>query len=243
MTLLCHGINHPYEKSGSIKIGKCQVSDNNLFERENFTLKKPLFSLVLFCIVFFGIIIFSVIFGGYSSLYRAENRARNSKLLVTVECQKQLDLIPELISLARKTDNFNPIAPDQADLNIEQAALKHKAILAQIISRKAPLEKELVLTFEQSQVQLSRDIINLINVIKKDKEFGTSQAFQTLEKKFNDLEITVFYHSTQYNKEAIYFNHRKAIFPGFLIAPLFGLDKIYIHEISADRLKPENLRS
>jgi len=207
-------------------------------------MKRPLLSLVIFSIVFFGIIIFSVIFGGYSSLYRAENRARDTKILVTVECQKQLDLVPELISLARKTDDFNPNGPNQADLKqLEQTALKHKAILTQITSRKAPLEKELVLTFEQSQVQVSRDIIGLINKIKKDKELESSQEFQTLEKKFNDLEITVFYHSHQYNQEAIYFNHRKSIFPGFLIAPLFGLDKINIYEISTDLLKPENLRS
>jgi len=207
-------------------------------------LKKPLLSLVIFSVVFFGIILFSVIFGGYSSLYRAENRARDAKILVTVECQKQLDLIPDLISLARKTDNFNRINPNPADLKqIEQTALKHKTILTQITSQKAPLEKELVLTFEQSQVQLSREIIGLINGIKKDNKLRSSQEFQSLEKKFNDLEITVFYHSHQYNKEAIYFNYRKSIFPGFLIAKLFGYDEIYIYEISTDLLKPENLRS
>lgn len=201
-------------------------------------------SLIIFSVVFFGIILFSVIFGGYSSLYRAENRARDAKIWVTVECQKQLDLIPDLISLARKTDDFNPSGPNQADLKkIEQTALKHKAILTQITSRKAPLEKELVLTFEQSQVQLSREIISLINGIKKDNKLGASQEFQTLEKKFNDLEITVFYHSHQYNKEAIYFNYRKSIFPGFLIAKLFGYDEIYIYEISTELFKPENLRS
>jgi len=207
-------------------------------------LKKPLLSLIIFSVVFFGIILFSVIFGGYSSLYRAENRARDAKIWVTVECQKQLDLIPDLISLARKTDDFNPSGPNQADLKkIEQTALKHKAILTQITSRKSPLEKELVLTFEQSQVQLSREIISLINGIKKDNKLGASQEFQTLEKKFNDLEITVFYHSHQYNKEAIYFNYRKSIFPGFLIAKLFGYDEIYIYEISTELFKPENLRS
>jgi hypothetical protein len=207
-------------------------------------MKRPLLSLVIFSTIFFGIILFSIIFGGYSSLYRAQNRVRDTKILVTVECQKQLELIPDLISMARKTDNFNPIGPNQADLKqIEQTALKHKAILAQITSRKAPMEKDLVLTFEQSQIQLSRKIIGLINKIRKDKKLGSSQAFQSLEKKFNDLEITVFYHSTKYNKEAIYFNTRKSIFPGFLIAKLFRLDQIFMYELSTELFKPEKLRS
>jgi LemA protein len=207
-------------------------------------MKKPLLSLVIFSTIFFGIILFSVIFGGYSSLYRAQNRVRDAKLLVTVECQKQLDLLPGLISMARKTDDFNPIGPNQADLKqIEQTALKHKAILTQIISQKQPMEKELVLTFEQSQIQLSREIIGLINQIKKDKGLGSSPAFIDLEKKFNDLEITVFYNGTKYNKEAIYFNTRKSIFPGFLIARLFGFDQIFIYELTTERFKPAKLRS
>jgi LemA protein len=207
-------------------------------------MKKPLLSLVIFSTIFFGIILFSVIFGGYSSLYRAQNRARDTKILVTVECQKQLELIPDLISMARKTDAFNPNSPNQAALKqIDQTALKHKAILAQITSTKQPMEKELVLTFEQSQIQLSREIIGLINQIKKDKSLGSSPAFTDLEKKFNDLEITVFYNGTKYNKEVIYFNTRKSIFPGFLIARLFGFDQIFIYELTTEQFKPAKLRS
>lgn len=220
-------------------------------------MKRPLLSLSIFSAVFFGIILFSVIFGGYSSLYRAQNRARNAKIMVTVECQKQLDLLPGLMAMVRKTDSFNNIDPnnsDQAHLNqdrldqaklaqLEQAALKTKAILTRINSVITPLEKELILAFEESQIQLSQEIIGLIIGLKKEEKLKSSQALIDLEKKFNDLEITVFYHSHQYNKEARYFNTRKSIFPGFLIAKLFKLEKTHIYEINIDLFKPANLRS
>ncbi len=215
-------------------------------------MKRPLLSLSIFSAVFFGIILFSVIFGGYSSLYRAQNRARDAKILVTVECQKQLDLLPDLMAMVRKTDSFNRIPPnnsnqahlDQAHIDqLEQAALKTKTILARINSKRDPLEKELVLGFEESQVHLSQEIIGLVMGLKKEDKLKKSQALIDLEKKFNDLEITVFYHSTQYNKEAQYFNTRKSIFPGFLIAKLFKLEKLHIYEINTDLFKPEKLRS
>jgi len=221
-------------------------------KRENLTMKRPLLSLSIFSAVFFGIILFSVIFGSYSSLYRAQNRARDARILVTIECQKQLDLLPDLVAIVRKTDSFNRLNPnnsnqtllDQAKLNqLEQAALNTKTILIRITSKKEPLKKELVLAFEESQVHLSREIIGLIIPLKKEENLKSSQAFIDLEKKFNDLEITVFYHSIQYNKEAQYFNTRKSIFPGFLIAKLFKLDKIHIYEINTDLFKPEKLRS
>ena len=215
-------------------------------------MKRPLLSLSIFSAVFFGIILFSVVFGGYSSLYRAQNRARDARILVTIECQKQLDLLPDLMAMVRKTDSFNRINPnnsnqtnlDQKKLDqLEQAALKTKTILTQINSVKPPVKKEVILAFEGSQIHLSQEIIGLIIGLKKDAKLTPSQALIDLEKKFNDLEITVFYHSHQYNKEAKYFNTRKSIFPGFLIAKLFKLEETHIYEINIDLFKPDNLRS
>jgi hypothetical protein len=215
-------------------------------------MKRPLLSLSIFSAVFVGIILFCVIVGGYSSLYRAQNRARDAKIMVTVECQKQLDLLPDLIAMVRKTDSFNRIDPnnsnqahlDQARLDqLEQATLKTKEILTRINSVTTPLEKELISAFERSQVQLSQEIIGLVIGLNEEKKQKGSQALINLEKKFNDLEITIFYRSTEYNKEARYFNTRKSIFPGFLIAKLFKLEKLHIYEINTDLFKPEKLRS
>lgn len=210
-------------------------------------MKRPLLSLSVFCVVFFGIIIFCVIFGGYSSLYRAQNRIGAAKQLVTDECQKQLDLLPELVDMVRKTDSFNGIDSNlnQANLDqIRQTALEAKTILTQIDSRETtPLEKKLILNFEESQVKLSREIIGLITGLKKDDSLKSSPAFIGLEKEFNDLEITVFYNSHKYNKEARYFNTRKSLFPGFFVAKLFGLDKVHFFEITASLFTPEKLRS
>ncbi|MCP3940228.1 MAG: LemA family protein [Desulfobacteraceae bacterium] len=207
-------------------------------------MKRPWLSLAAFCVVFSSIIIFCVIFGGFSSLYRAQNRIYAAKKLVTAECQKQLNLLPELIAMAEKTKNFNGIDGIKRNLiQANQTALKTKAILTRINSKNTPLERKTILAFEQSQVQVSREIINLIIELKKDKKIDRSPAFIALEKKFKNLEISIFYNSHRYNKETRYFNTRKAIFPGFLIAKLFGLEKIHFLEITTNQFTPEKLRS
>ncbi len=201
-------------------------------------MKRPWFSLSVFGAVFFGIILFSVIFGGYSSLYRAQNRIGDAKGNVIVECWKRQELIPELVAMASESEVLKDIALDQMD----GAAKEAKTISERINSKPIP-EKELIEAFEKSQIRLSQEVIRLVTGLKKDAKIGKSPVFLTLEKKFNDFEITVFYKGTRYNKEARYFNTRKSIFPGFLVAKLFGLDKINYVEITTDLLKPEKLRS
>jgi LemA protein len=202
-------------------------------------MKKPWLSLAAFCAVFSGIIIFCVIFGGYSSLYRAQNRIGDAKGNIIVECWKRQDLIPELVAMAGESEVLKDMAHlDQVDGVAKQA----KTISGRINSKTIP-EKELIVAFEKSQVRLSQEIIGLITGLKKDVRIGKSPDFLTLEKKFNEFEITVFYNGTKYNKEARYFNTRKVIFPGFFVAKIFGLDVINYVEITTDLFKPEKLRS
>ncbi len=202
-------------------------------------MKRPLLSLSVFSAVFFGIILFSIIFGGYSSLYRAQNRIGDAKGNVIVECWKRQALIPELVAMAGESEVLKEMVPLD---KVDGAAKKAKTISEQINSKIIP-EKKLIEAFEKSQVRLSQEIISLINGLKKDAKIGKSPDFLSLEKKFNDLEIIVFYKGTRYNKEARYFNTRKSIFPGFLVAKLFGLDQINYVEITTDLFKPEKLRS
>jgi hypothetical protein len=134
---------------------------------------------------------------------------------------------------------LDPVYIDQ----INGTAKKAKTILAQINSQGNPLEKELILAFEQSQALLSQEITALINGLKNDKKIHSPSAVSAVEKKFNHLESTAFFNFNRYNTEARYFNTRKSIFPGFLIAKLFKLDETHIYEIDTDLFKPEKLRS
>ena len=192
---------------------------------------------------FFGIIIFYVIFGSYSSQYRAQNRTEAAKKQLALDCEKRLELLPELVSMARKTGALEFIDPVNLDkVNFDQVtetAKTAEGILTRIHS-KGPLEKKLILDFEKSQVQVSRKIATLI---KDHETLKKSADFIALEKKFMEFEFTVFTDTHQYNREANYFNTRKEIFPRFLIAKLFDLEEIFFPEITAGLFTPQNIRT
>ncbi|MBA3010818.1 MAG: LemA family protein [Proteobacteria bacterium] len=209
-------------------------------------MKRPWLSVAAFCAVFFGIIIFCVIFGSYSSQYRAQNRTEAAKEQLALDCEKRLELLPELVSMARKTGALEFIDPVNLDkVNFDQVtetAKMAESILTRIHS-KGPLEKELILDFEQSQVQVSRKIATLIKGIKDHETLKKSADFIALEKKFMEFEFAVFADTHQYNREADYFNTRKEIFPGFLVAKLFDLEEIFFPEITADLFTPQKIRT
>jgi len=209
-------------------------------------MKRPWLSVAAFCAVFFGIILFCVIFGGYSSQYRAQNRTEAAKELLALDCKKRLELLPELVSMARKTGALEFIDPfnlDKVHLDqVTETARTASDILTRVHS-KGPLEKELVLDFEQSQVELSRKIACLIKGIKDHETLKASPDFIDLEKKFTEFESAVFADTHRYNREAHYFNTRKEIFPGFLIARLFGLEETFFPEITASLFTPQKIRT
>lgn len=195
-------------------------------------MKRPLLSFSIFCSIFFVIILFCVMLGGYTNLLRAKNRISSYKELVTTQCQKRLDLLPELIKLANPSMN--------TDL-VTNTAQKAGAILSQINSSQTPLEKVMVQTFEQTEVQLGQEISALIDSLKENKSVNGSPSLVGLEEEFEKLEIAVWATSHRYNKEVRYFNDKKEIFPGFLVAKLFGLENTRYYEITTNLLKPKDL--
>ncbi len=203
-------------------------------------MKRPLRSLTVFCVVFFGIILFCVILGGYTNLLRAQNRIGENKKLVITQCQKRLDRLPELITIAGKlqsteggTNNSDQVA------QLKETVKEATAILSRIKSTTAPLEKETVEAFEQSQVRLGQQISMVIADLKKIDTASTDVL--SLEKDFQQLGLSVWVTSNRYNKEAKYFNDKKDIFPGFLSAKIFGIGKTHFFEITASLFEPENI--
>jgi len=222
-------------------------------------MKRPLLSFAIFCSLLSGILIFCVVAGGYTNLLRAQNRIGAAKGLVTTQCQKRMDLIPELIAMAQKIQSqkspessnsdqstLNPVNTDRVNIDqinihrVKEADKKAKIILARINSMEHPMDKELLLVFEQSQVRLGREISLLIQELKKNEAIKTFPDLTALEYDFEQLGITIFVSSSRYNKEARYFNHRKTGVFGSLIAKLFGFEKTHFFEITASLFQQEN---
>ncbi len=189
----------------------------------------PLIKLTGLCSILMAIILFCVIVGGYTSLSRSQARIQSSKSLLTDACQKRQDLLPKLIETISKTD--------QKDLAVQlgNSALKADAVLNQFISHEPPAEKHLVKEFEISQSALSQQLITIFTSLKPGKGPSPVQELSDLKKEFSAVQDYLFVVKKRYNNEVEYFNRRSNVFPGFIIAKIFGLDHIVYTEISKDK--------
>ena len=186
-----------------------------------------------FCFVFFGIVLFCVVLGGYTSFWRSQNRIEASKSLLTDACQNRLDLLPELIEMAKKSKTQT----DRPGTN--QTVQKAEKILQLAISQKTPLEKALIKEFEISQSKLTFQLKDLFTQLEGSPE-QNSQQFKALRNRVYKAQDNLFVARQKYNHEVNYFNTRSTAFLTSLFAKLFGFDKMEYIEISKDLLLPAN---
>jgi len=184
------------------------------------------------CSVLMGIILFSVIMGGYSSFWRSQNRIKASMSLLTDICQKRLDLLPELLEITKKNMAPSSLPP------INQTAEKASILLKQVISYQQPLEKNLIEEFEISQTKLTLELVQLFTQLQTSLDKNAVKQFSTLKKEFYTAQDNLFVAMKKYNKEVDYFNTRTTVFPVFLIAKLFGFNKIKYIDISKEGFLP-----
>ncbi|MCG8616764.1 MAG: LemA family protein [Desulfobacterales bacterium] len=192
-------------------------------------MKNPWVTLAGICSLVFGIVIFSVIFGGYSSLLRSQNRIHAVKNQLVMQCREQLDFteaIPQPLAASLTSETST---------RLNDAVRQIDGLLSAIESTEDPLDPDLVAAFEAGQVALNQAIAGVAEQFDSEKETSGDSAFR---KRSRELELAVFIMSKRYNKEARYFNTRTTVFPGFLIARLFDLDHKKFPEIDVQQLAP-----
>ena len=171
-----------------------------------------------FCCLFMGIVLFCVVFGGYTSFYRSQNRIKASQAYLTDACQQRLDFVPGLVDMARKT-----LAQEDVQ-DIHKAAKTAALVLQQVSAHALPVEKDLITKFETSQKELT-DRLKL-------------QHFLDLKNQFIASQNQLFAAKKRYNDEVSYFETRKTTFPPSLFAKLFGFNKINYTDFSKTLFLP-----
>ncbi len=194
-------------------------------------MKKPWLNFVGICSLVFAIVIFCVIFGGYSSLVRSQNRINAAKNYLADQSLIQLDQIDSLLALV-------PTGEDMAK-TLNQTADKTNMIISKIKEAEKPIHPDLLMEYEILQQTLNNQINELVDKLKSTNQDSTP-AFKEMQTKMADAQVAVFVTGKRYNKEAQYFNTRTRVFPGFIIARLFGLDKIHFKELDISRLSAYN---
>ncbi|MFN2436925.1 MAG: hypothetical protein ABR513_07535 [Desulfotignum sp.] len=190
-------------------------------------MKHPWLTFAGLCAIVLAIVMVCVIFGSYTSMLRSKNRVHKGKELMVMACENQLDQIPDLVALTKGADT----APVRSRIHdtIEQI----RTLLDQFRTPDTPPDPDLVLMFEQAQSRLAKDLDALARAI------GTTHP---RVQETADRYLETIYAARRYNKEAVYFDSRKKVFPGMFTSEWFNLDSLRFPKIDLTCFEPWGLK-
>jgi len=194
-------------------------------------MQSPLLKLFAFCSIAAAIVLFCVVFGGYTSFYRSQNRIEDSKTALVESCRERLLLLPELSSFMERV---SPDMPPPMDQSLEKA----NALLMDVLQQKRPLEEKMTKDFEASQTGLTMQIKKMFVRLKDVSESKNMEEFESLKQKFFKAQDNLYVAGDRYNYEISYFNGRVQSFPVSLIAKLFGFHEIIYYPFSDQAFLP-----
>ena len=177
-----------------------------------------------------AILLFCVIFGGYTSFYRSENRIEDSKTALVDACRARIDLLPDLLTFMEK--KMLPLSL------MEQAIIKAETITAEVLGLKPPLEEQMTKKFEAAQTDLTVQIKNNLAGLNEVFDAESKNEFEALKQKLFKAQDNVYTAKDTYNEEVSYFNMRIESFPVSYIAKLFGFNKIIYYPFSEQAFLP-----
>lgn len=190
-------------------------------------IKNPWLIFAGLCSVVLAIVMISVIFGSYTSMLRSKNRIQTGKAFMVEACMAQLERIPELTALAPEPHNGQTLSRIH-----DQVAQVH-TLLTRFQTSDAPLDPDLVARFENTQSRLAKDLDILT------RQIGTTHP---RVREMADLYLKTIYAAKRYNKEAVYFNTRKTVFPGMFTAEWFNLDELNFSRIDLTCFEPWGMK-
>lgn len=174
---------------------------------------------VMFSAVLGGLILFSMIFGGYSSFIRAENRIAETKDALLGSCKEQVALLSDV---ARLTDSQNhPESLPAPPTTLAQAS----AVIQQAMFGNRILDEGATKALEASQDALTRDVGQHLQRLRAEAKGEKRAEVESLWEKFVSAQDQVFLAGKNYREEIAYFNMRLQSFPVSFVARLFGFDK------------------
>ncbi|MFA5903959.1 MAG: LemA family protein [Desulfobacula sp.] len=194
-------------------------------------MQSPVLKVLIFCAVTAAIILFCVVFGGYSSFYRSQNRIEESKNILVESCRERLALLPAVSDFLKKINMDTPSS-------VDQSIAKAESVLTAVFQQKSPLEEQTTKDFEASQVHLTIEIKKILDGLKDVFDPESRKEFNSLKERVFKDQDDLYMAGDRYNYEVSYFNERVKSFPVSLIARLFGFHRITYYPFSEQAFPP-----
>lgn len=175
--------------------------------------------------IILGIILLLILYtvAAYNRLVRGRNMVDEAWSGVDVQLKRRHDLIPSLVNTVKG-----------------YAAHERETLEAVINARAAAMGSSDVEKASQSEGELSHALKRLMAISERYPELKANENFMQLQKQLSTLEDEIQMSRRYYNGQAREQNNRVLMFPGNIIAGMFGFSKVpFFTANEADRAVPE----
>ena len=166
----------------------------------------------------------AVFIGGYNSLVRLRNRAKNAWSQIDVQLKRRHDLIPNLVETAKG------YMQHERDTLTAVTDARSRAMGAGTVADKA-----------QAEGGLSGALSKFMLVVENYPELKANTNFLALQEELTSTENKLAYSRQSYNDQVLFYNNKIEMFPSNLIAGMFSFMKEEFFEIEneAEREAPK----
>ena len=150
----------------------------------------------------------------YNGMVSEDENVKNAWANVEAAYQRRMDLIPNLVNVAKG----GMAKESEAIKDIIEARAKATAIQINADS----LDEETMAKFQEAQSQLSGSLSRLMAVSEAYPELKTAEAFTTLQAQLEGTENRINESRKAYNAAVQEYNPIIRSFPGNIVASIFG---------------------
>lgn len=174
---------------------------------------------ILFCAVLGGIILICMVFGGYTSFIRAEQRIVDTKGVLADFCRERMSLLAQLDGFLRERNK------PQGAVVLANTLPQAGAILDKVKGAESPLDQQTIHEFEASQSALGEYLRESFQRWPEIADEQSREKVAELRRQLAQAQDNIYVAHRNYLEEIDYFNMRLESFPVAYIARLFGFDK------------------
>ena len=171
--------------------------------------------IVLIAVVVFILIIFSWVKGKYNNMVVADEAVTSQWQQVSVEYQRRLDLIPNLVSTVQGYANF-----EKSTLT---DVINARANATKVTIDPSHLDAASMQQFQQAQAQVSSSLSRLLVSVEQYPDLKADQNFMALQTQLEGTENRISVARKRFNDTAKGFNQYVRTFPNNIFAGMFGM--------------------